>query len=85
MGAVWKYWQLVRINSAGGRKVEEIPAAKAFFQQQFPELAGVVEVPDAQVQRHLLQLMRTEAMSESTRLRLRSVCTSNIRCRASWN
>jgi hypothetical protein len=66
MGAVWKYWQLVRINSAGGRKVEEIPAAKAFFHQQFPELAGVVDVPDTQVQRHLLQLMRTEAMSENT-------------------
>lgn len=65
MGAAWKYWQLVRIDSARGRKVEEIPAAKAFFQQQFPELAGMVEVPDAQVQRRLLQLMRTEAMSES--------------------
>jgi len=65
MGAAWKYWQLVRINSAGGRKVEEIPAAKAFFQQQFPELAGVAEVPDARVQRCLLQLMRTEAMFES--------------------
>lgn len=66
MGAAWKYWQVVRIDSAGGRKVEEIPAAKAFFQQQFPELAGVVEVPDAQVQRHLLQLMPTEAMSENS-------------------
>jgi hypothetical protein len=65
MGAAWKYWQLVRINSAGGRKVEEIPAAKAFFQQQFPELAGEAEVSDAQVQRRLLQLMQTEAMSES--------------------
>jgi hypothetical protein len=66
MGAAWKYWQLVRINSAGGRKVEEIPAAKAFFQQQFPELAGAAEVADAQVQRHLLQLMRAEAMPENT-------------------
>lgn len=65
MGAAWKYWQLVRINSAGGRKVEEIPAAKAFFQQQFPELAGVAEVPNAQVQRRLLQLMRKEAMPEN--------------------
>jgi hypothetical protein len=65
MGAAWKYWQLVRINSAGERQVEEIPAAKAFFQQQFPELAGVAEVADAQVQRRLLQLMRTEAMPEN--------------------
>lgn len=65
MGAAWKYWQLVRINSAGERQVKEIPAAKAFFQQQFPELAGVGEVADAQVQRRLLQLMRTEAMPEN--------------------
>jgi hypothetical protein len=65
MDTAWKYWQLVRINSAGGRKVEEIPAAKAFFQQQFPELAGAAEVPDAQVQRQLLQLMQAEVMSEN--------------------
>jgi hypothetical protein len=78
MGAAWKYWQLVRINSAGGRKVEEIPAAKAFFQQQFPELAGAVEVSDVQVQRHLLKLMRAEAMSEEATLQQMAECC--LRC-----
>lgn len=79
MGAVWKYWRLVRINSAGQRQVEEIPAAKAFFEQQFPELAGKTEVPDAEVQRHLLQLMQTEA-TEKQRARccLRCVISHQI-------
>lgn len=78
MGAVWKYWQLVRINSAGERKVAEIPAAKAFFQQQFPSLTGVAEVSDAQVQHHLLQLMRTEAIPENLTTQQMAECC--LRC-----
>ncbi|MBD1903804.1 hypothetical protein NDI44_22475 [Trichocoleus sp. DQ-A3] len=78
MGAAWKYWCLVRIDSARGRKVEEIPAAKAFFQQQFPSLVGMAEVPDAQVQHRLLQLMPTEAISENATLGQIAECC--LRC-----
>ncbi len=58
MGAVLKYWKLVRIDTAGRRKTEEIASAKAFFRQQFPEFADATDVPDAQVQRQLLHWFR---------------------------
>lgn len=78
MGAAWQYWQLVRIDSAGGRKVEVIPAAKAFFQQKFPELAGETEVSNAQVQRHLLHLMRTALTLEDVTTQQMAECC--LRC-----
>lgn len=61
MGAASKYWKLVRIDTAGRRKTEEIGEAKAFFRQQFPEFADATEVPDAQVQRQLLHWFRAKS------------------------
>ncbi|HEY9619954.1 MAG TPA: hypothetical protein V6C78_06280 [Crinalium sp.] len=58
MGSVLKYWRLVRIGATGRRQVEEVAPAKAFFQQQFPDLAGQPDIPDATVQRHLWQLIQ---------------------------
>jgi hypothetical protein len=58
MTAASKYWKLVRLDAKGRRKVEEIVSAKAFYQQQFPELAPQIDVPDAVIQRQLLALLR---------------------------
>jgi hypothetical protein len=57
MTAASRYWKLVRLDARGRRKVEEIVSAKAFFQQQFPELATQMDVPDAVIQRQLLALL----------------------------
>lgn len=56
MGAAWKYWLHVRLEASGRLRRQEIGAAKAFFQQQFPDLT---EAPDLLVQRQLVQVMRS--------------------------
>ncbi|MBF2020049.1 MAG: hypothetical protein IGR93_08100 [Hydrococcus sp. C42_A2020_068] len=61
MGAASRYWRLARLDATGRRKVEEIASAKAFFQQQFPELATQVDVADSIIQRQLLALRRDAA------------------------
>lgn len=58
MGAASRYWRLVRLDTTGKRKVEEVDSAKALFKKQFPELAGQTDVPDALIQRRLLPLLR---------------------------
>jgi hypothetical protein len=60
MGSASKYWRLVRLDATGRRRVEAVAIAQAFFRQQFPEWAGVANVPDAMLQRQLLELWRAE-------------------------
>lgn len=67
MTAASRYWTLVRIDAAGKRKIEEIASAKAFFLAAFPDCIDGGEVPDAQIQRQLLQWMR-EATNEGVDL-----------------
>lgn len=50
-----RYWQLVRLDSTGQRRVEEVEIARTFFQEQFATGA----ISDALIQRKLLQLLRT--------------------------
>ncbi|MBE9182947.1 hypothetical protein IQ268_30900 [Oculatella sp. LEGE 06141] len=57
------YWQLVRLDGTGGRRVEEVAIAKAFFQDRFPILAAQPAIADAPIQRELMQLLRTAANS----------------------
>jgi hypothetical protein len=57
MTAASRYWKLVRLDATGRRKVEEIVSAKAFFGQQFPDLATGSDVPDTVIQRQLLALL----------------------------
>lgn len=52
-----RYWQLVRLNGAGQRQAEEVPIARAFFQDRFAAAA----ISDAQIQRELLQLLRQDS------------------------
>lgn len=79
MGAASRYWRLVRLD-ATGRRIEEIISAKAFFQQQFPELAGQMDVPDALIQRRLLHLHRdsSEALGGDAKSNLMAECC--LRC-----
>lgn len=69
MGSALRYWCWVRLNSGGKRQVEEIPTAKALFQQQFPQLMNS-EVPDGVIQRQLVHLMRSETTSEDSQTQL---------------
>lgn len=52
-----KYWQFVRLHASGSRQVEQITAAQAFFEQQFP-LGEVAQLSDAAIQRRLFEVMR---------------------------
>jgi hypothetical protein len=52
-----KYWQFVRLHASGSRQVEQISAAQAFFEQQFPP-GEVAQLSDAVIQRRLFELMR---------------------------
>lgn len=73
MGSAAKYWRQVRLKM-GGCVREEVPAAKRFFQEQFPGWFG--DVPDAQIQRQLLDLWRDEQSAASDR-QLAEIC---LRC-----
>lgn len=55
-----KYWQLVRLDSTGRRRIEEIAAAKAFFCEQFAEQLQQADLPDSAIQRQLMQLRQTQ-------------------------
>lgn len=56
-----KYWQLVRLDGTGGRRVEEVAIAKNFLQDRFPVLAAQPTVADAPIQRELMQVLRSSA------------------------
>lgn len=63
MGSASKYWQLVKLDSTGERRIEVIISAKTYFQQQFPEWNEQAEVSDALIQRQLWQLRQNEKIS----------------------
>ncbi|ARV59867.1 hypothetical protein BZZ01_15615 [Nostocales cyanobacterium HT-58-2] len=58
MVSISKYWQLVKLNSTGSRRVETMIAAKTYFQNQFPEWTQQVNVADTTIQRQLWQQMQ---------------------------
>ncbi|UBF29802.1 hypothetical protein K9N68_36875 (plasmid) [Kovacikia minuta CCNUW1] len=67
-----KYWKLVRIDAAesgGGYKLEPIPPAQEFFAVQFPESISCKAVPQASVQRELLNLSRADSEPEADSLK----------------
>ena len=53
MGSVANYWLLVRLDGTGQRRVEEVAAAKDFFQRRFP-LAVQSTLADAAIQKQLM-------------------------------
>lgn len=66
MGNASRYWNLVRIDGSGNRKIVEIPAARSFFTQLFGELAND-DIPDGDIQRQLMDLCR-DSSGETTLL-----------------
>lgn len=67
MGVKSRYWQLVKIDAAGRRQVQEITPAKVFFADVFPDMPTTSEdnadnndLADTEIHRQLLQLSRTE-------------------------
>lgn len=68
-----RYWFLVRIDSFGKCRTEEVEEAKAFFHQEFPGLVGREEVPDRELQRQLMQWFQ----KDGTRCQMAEVC---LRC-----
>jgi len=81
MGTASKYWQWIRLKE-GKIAAQEVASAKAFFQQQFGELAEQAELPDEQIQQMLLQLVRAEATS--TDHTARNLAESCLRCLISY-
>ncbi|MEB3218507.1 MAG: hypothetical protein VKN72_20040 [Nostocales cyanobacterium 94392] len=55
MDVALKYWQLVRIDASGKRKIQEIPAAKAFFTQKFGESTARGSITNIDIQRQLIE------------------------------
>ncbi len=64
MGSACRYWTHLRLEASGSLREREIAAAKAFFQQQFPDWIEADEIPDLQVQRQLVKLMRSASPTE---------------------
>lgn len=58
MSTASRYWTFIKIDGAGGRKIEQIDAAKAFFLTSFPEFTPDSEMPDALIQRQLLHWLK---------------------------
>ena len=56
MGVRSRYWQLVKIDAAGRRQIQEITPAKAFFLEMFPTATVNDDLPDAEINKKLLQL-----------------------------
>jgi hypothetical protein len=78
MSVASKYWQLVKIDAAGERKIQEFPAAKAFFTEYFGEFTTTDDISHIDVQRHLIKKYR-DAKSESSQLAERCLL-----CFISW-
>jgi hypothetical protein len=66
MNAASRYWNLIRIDAQRGCKREEIPEAKAFFLQHFPEFAAGQKVPELVIQRRLWHWVRGEETDGDT-------------------
>jgi hypothetical protein len=67
MGVTSQYWQLVKINGAGRRQIQEITPAKDFFTDVLTANAdnrGNDELADAEIQRQLLQLSQDAATDQ---------------------
>ncbi len=58
MSTVSRYWTMIKIDGAGGQKIEQIDSAKAFFLTSFPEFTATTEVPDTLIQRQLLHWLK---------------------------
>ena len=78
MGSPSRYWRLVKLDTTGQRRVEEVADAKHFFQQQFVEFSGQFDIPDPFIQRQCIDLVRrVEKVSGDRTAHLAETC---LRC-----
>jgi hypothetical protein len=61
MSAAARYWGLVKLDSTGRCKIQEMTLAKEFFWQQFPQSVARSELQHAHIQEHLLALSANAA------------------------
>ncbi|MBE9116836.1 hypothetical protein IQ249_13090 [Lusitaniella coriacea LEGE 07157] len=80
MGAAFHYYQLVAINGTGARRIVEIAAAKSFFFSAFPQISPQSNVPNAPIQRQLLEWVRANS-PETEKKNLAERC---LLCFISW-
>jgi hypothetical protein len=73
MGMASRYWLLVKIDSFGNCRTQEIEEAKVFLCQQFPELADEEDVSHRELQRQLMQWFH----NDDTHRQMAEVC---LRC-----
>lgn len=73
MGTASRYWLLMRIDSFGKCRTEEVESAKAFFLTQFSGLADPEDMPDWEIQRQLMQWFQ----NDDTRRQMAEMC---LRC-----
>jgi hypothetical protein len=60
MGIALRYWRLVRLDVSGKRKIEEHPAAKAFFKAQFLDGDSGIDVDDSVIQQQLWAIIHSQ-------------------------
>lgn len=77
MGSASRYWRLVKLDATGRCRVEEVQAAKAFFQQHFPNWAQQAEGTDLTIQRHLLNMRDAAVTADPEVFTLAELC---LRC-----
>lgn len=80
MAAESRYWRLVRLDTTGKCKAEEIVPARKFFQQQFRHLVGA-DASDILIQRQLLSIIKAATVksdaSQSPSSPVKEEITSN--------
>lgn len=65
MSAASRYWLLLRIDATGRRVRQEIAPALAFFAQIFPQFVAAENVPDASIQRLLVEMWQTAILGSN--------------------
>ena len=73
MGSASRYWRLVRIDASGQRRVEEIEAARVFFQRHLSD----EQLDDALIQQELLRLYKGSTEVSNSDRHLAGCC---LRC-----
>lgn len=80
METVFRYWQLIRLDSAGHCQVQVLPHIQIWLTETFPEIVGDANSPDRPLQTQLLQLARSQAPTASlAQLSLRCYISHQIR------
>ncbi len=67
MGSMVRYWQLVRLDGTGNRRLHTLPIARDFVQQHFSDETTDGEGVDLSVQKRLMQVFRDQTVAVADR------------------